>query len=424
MKKVFFTLSMVAAMALATSCSNDEVANDPQLGQSAGIQIMLGGDLTAATRTLGEAPAAAVESTVNRIAVGLFASDGTKNVIAEFDGTVLQQDFTASGYKLKSPVIPCTAGTKQTLVIVANAPAGAFSAAANLKNFLEVSVGLDQTAVAYTGTAGATGLGIQTGGNLPMSGTVRSNSDPSVAFTAKTTLTTPQTIDITANTTVSKVVYLSRLASRIELTNVATNLSDGDFVLEDVFLHNAATTVPVDTAMMPQPATLVSTFFSGNGDVAQATGYAGTESLANYLNSLYDATGAAQTLSLPVEATAASHIYFYTLPNNNPYYVSTDANPSYCTKLVLKGTISNSAASDGTYYYPISINSEQGKLSNDGKPFIGNGQIFRNHQYKVKVTIKGKGTTSPDIDPATTAVEAVIYVDDWFDGGSQEVEFN
>ncbi|MDR0961680.1 MAG: hypothetical protein LBM62_03865 [Mediterranea sp.] len=397
MNKLYFSLSLIAALALATSCSNDDEPIQQLPEKTAGVQILLNGG-GATTRTVGiPGTLATSETNINRVAIAIFTSSGQLNALEEFDKTVLTQ--YSSG--IKTPVIACSPGTNQTIYVVANAPKGLF-----------------KNAIAPTDFTGAilsdsliTDL---TPDNLPMSGTLRANGD-NTSFVAGTSLTTPVTLTIGQNQTVTKTIYLSRLVTRIALKKFTNSVVTPDTLdLTDVFLYNVPTSTRTDTAMVLKTYFTPSSFMGGQIDAASTY-----RSTSTYLQQASWLSSAITTLP---NGTDANAVWFYAFPNNNPYFPSDGvSNISYNTKLVLKG-LYRTASGVSTVYYPISVNSTQGTITSSGDPYAGDGLTYRNHIYNVEATIKGAGSSSPDIDPLQTALQARIYVDNWIES-TQTIEY-
>ncbi|MDR0961682.1 MAG: hypothetical protein LBM62_03875 [Mediterranea sp.] len=401
MRKIYYSLSLIAVVALAASCSNNEVPEQNQAGTT-GVQILLNSG--ASTRAYNASGLADKESNINRVAVAIFKSDGSLNVLQEFEASSLSKDGTA----VKTPTIKCDAGNNQTVLVVANAPAGLFSGVTSPSAFLAKEVVMQDSISAD---------------NIPMSGTLRANGD-NTNFVPGTSLTTPVTFNLVKDQTVTKTIYLSRLANRIVLRNLTVDPSlvgVYDKYIDEVFLHNAPGKAQVDTMTAFKPVSEYPLF----SDLYVGMYYTHPNRTSGTLTQLPALMGeiadnGASGYPYP-DGTADKSTYFYSFPNNNAYFPSTgtsDATISRNTKLVLVGYDKSYTPS----YYPISINSTQGTITSSGDPYAGDGRTYRNRVYYVDVTIKGQGSTSPDIDPLPTAMVANIYVDNWSES-TQQVEY-
>ncbi|MDR0961681.1 MAG: hypothetical protein LBM62_03870 [Mediterranea sp.] len=407
MSKLYYSLSLIAVVALAASCSNNEVPEQNQAGTT-GVQILLNSGAT--TRAYNASGIADKESNINRVAVAIFKSNGTLNALQEFEASSLSKDGTA----VKTPTIKCDAGNNQTILVVANAPAGLFNGVTSPSAFLAKEVVMQDSISAD---------------NIPMSGTLRANGD-NATFIPGTSLTAPVTFNLVKDQTVTKTIYLSRLANRIVLRNLTVDPSllgyrqqGSDYYYPYVsaaFLYNAPGKAQVDTMTAFKPVSeypLFTDLYAGRSGAKSPNRTSGTLTgvgalcvdMTFYYNVKYP------------DGTDDTAFYFYSFPNNNAYFPSTgtsDATISRNTKLVVQGTDSIGTKS----YYPISINSTQGTITSSGDPYAGDGRTYRNRVYYVDVTLKGQGSNSPDIDPLPTAMVANIYVDNWSES-TQQVEY-
>ena len=351
MKKNFYLMTAFCAIILSACSSDTDPTTGGEESKTAKLELNILGTTTRATGTLpGDTGA---ENQINTVAVGVFNSDGSTNTIAEFDSDQLNA---------KTAVINCTPSTGCTVVVVANAPSGHFAGITTLNNFNDKTVSLSQTDNA----------GVQINTNLPMSAQ-QTGIDLTVAGPNEVTL------------------QLSRLVSRISIADIKTDFDpsgqykDATFTATGIFLYNAKSTSTVNPAT-PVTTNLISGETTGN------------EYLIN-------------TLSQAITGTSYTTAYwFYTFAN--------DATNS--TKLVIKGDFDADGATGGgtpvPVYYPVVVNKNQlGTTITDNNGTVSGqtGTITRNRAYKIGVTIKGKGVTSPADDIVPAALTINVSVAPW-----------
>ncbi|MCD8182834.1 MAG: fimbrial protein [Bacteroides sp.] len=375
-KNYLWAVLTMATLSLS-ACGSDE-NEEPKLPQGqAKLELTLKG--TAMTKATGAALPTS-EDNISRIAVAIFNSDGTVNVIQEFAVANINDPVTVN----------CLQGTECTGLVVANAPTGTFAGVATKTDFIGKTVDLSQ--IQASGNAN-----VQDAENLPMSGEIMVSNSNTFTIGAAT---------VTASAEVS------RLVARVAITNIKTafdpngQYSAATFKIKKIFLHNAASqsTVGIGTPTTSTPVT------------GQTTG------TNNYLQDVVSP-------DLDITSNACT----------TPYWFYTFATPaggvnSTPTKLVVFGEFdadgTGTAATD--VYYPIVVNKLQtGTTINDGSSNIssaGSGKgdmtIARNTRYNLTATIKGKGVANPNmnIDPAT--ISPTVTVANWALTISQDVTFN
>ena len=395
-KNVF--LAFVACLLLA-SCSNDTNEVDLQsLPKDAKLTVTLQGT-TSLSRSTGSA-VPATENAIQRVAVGVFFNGGSTNVIKEFTAAELT---AASGL---ASLYCAGASEDQTVVVVANAPAGTFASAASLTDFIGKTIALSEALK----DASSVVQPYQTAVNLPMSGSVTS------AIAAGATAATA-------------TVPLYRLVSRISLSSVTTQFDatglypNAKFKITDVFLYNGNSVSSVDPGTA-NPATL-SAPLSGIDDTGAATAYTW---LSHDLSGASSFTGGV----LATETLPASTVYwFYTFGNSIADQ----------TKLVIKGEwdeggngYTEGANGDAVVYYPVVINKLQpGTVINDGTSDLtvsdgtahkGDGIVLRNSTYDISALVKGKGSSSPATNVIPAYLSVTIHAENWGLNLTQSVTFD
>jgi hypothetical protein len=397
-KNVFFLIGAAACTALLslTACGSDEI-DYSRLPKDAKLSLNLqgtGGDdahvdgtrTAGITRTTG-ATFPSNESTLKRITVGVFFAGGTTNVIQEVEASKLAGGSTA-------PDILCTAGNGQTVIVVANAPTGIFAAAATQAEFIAKTVALQQT----VGTSSVW----QTADNLPMSG---QNSVDIVAGSTPTTAT----------------VSLSRLVARVSVSSIRTAFDpagqyrDATFKLTDIYLYNVPATSNVQSDLTLFPVTTA--FTAGIDD--NGLPVAGSD----YLRHALQATAVGGSSGNLINGAP---YWFYAFANQEGTK-PVDPNAPQPLKLVLKGEFDADGAGSKaavTMHYPVVINKAQpGTSFTGGDLNNGNANVYRNATYDVTVTIKGKGSDSPEDDVEQAYLTVNVTVAPWALNLAQDVTF-
>jgi len=371
MKKENFLCAALMAVALLCSCSN--VANGPNEEQSGTLKLTVTG--TPVSRATGEVPTQADENTVASVTVGLF--DHTSHVATSItEGTLTSGAITISN-------VP--ASTTQDVIVVANAPSGAFAGATTLDAFRAKTMALTQTSK-----------------NLPMSGEVTGTA-------------------IKVGSTVSATVNISRLVARVQLASLNTNFSstgayaNASFTLDSVFVYKANGTSAV-------------------GIVSTGTQLVTTNPLYGFGMKIVDggsvipaATGLFDALSPSKDITSDAYTtkyYYYTFENYYPKGIDENSKLS-ATKLVLAGTFypdKNDKTKSYHVYYPVVVNRDQTGTTIDNTS-VNNTGIQRNNIYSIAATISGIGVSSPAdfIEPSNLNVQ--VTVSDWNLTVNQTVNF-
>ena len=375
--KALIAFAMMAGFA-ACSSDSDTGSNTPQGDRY--LTLSINTKSVMRTTMLDSDPGSASEDAINALTIGIFNDAGDAVKIEEFTsstwtdtGTDIQVTVTTQGL---------TAGNK--VIAVANAPSGTFSGCTDITSFKAKTMTIDD-ALANSATEKIT--------NFPMVGnSTISATTGHVNFTASVTLyhmvakvsLAPITIDFSGNT-----LYPS-----------------ATFTPEELFLYN----VPASQAYWYTPGT-TATVYSGESSATTKKEYLGS--------------GAA-TIDI-----AKSH-YLYALPNSET--------GDKATKLVIKGTFKATPSSAGsTIYYPIYLDyvapatagaagtaaagDLPGYATEIGLTARTPKVVYANDNYKINVTIKSIGATSPDSDLDPQQVTVSVTVAPWTDL-TQNTTFN
>lgn len=366
MKTNMYVFVACLATLFFASCSKETTDPEPQPGEkTARLELTLEGTKTVNGRaTGGTLPTS--EGNIKTIAIGVFNSDKTVNVIAE--PTVVQSGGVLAG-------INCMPGTVD-IIVVANAPAGTFAGVMTKDAFIAKTVALSVTQTSN----------VQTSDNLPMSGEATG-------------------VALTAGSNKAQTISLSRLVARISISSIQTAFDqngaykNATFKVDKVFLYNAMSTSTVIPTTQPTGTAPIHGATAPNGAYA-----AGTAWLLDVIT--------------PVDVKTA-----YTTPHW--FYTFANDGKSAPTKFVISGQFDADGAGSDTaeaVYYPIVVNKQQtGTIITGGG---GDSTIKRNSEYKLSATIKSKGVSDPaeNIDPATLTL--TVEVAPWALTITQDVTFD
>ena len=195
-------------------------------------------------------------------------------------------------------------------------------------------------------------------------------------------------VTLTANSTATKTISISRIAAKIKLGTVTISPDPGHdpdkFVLNKVIVMKAR-----GSAMMglPSAAYTPNVFYGGMaGDKSTVKAY----------------------LSETISTSDYSNRYFYVLPSDND-----DGNT---TLITLAGTYDGQPA-----YFPFRINDKvrTGEASSDGT------FIRRNYVYTVNVKLKrlGGGSSNPEVPADPASLDITVEPQDWTAELVQDVEW-
>lgn len=380
-EKLTKTLLAFAMMAGFAACSSDSDtgSNTPQGDRYLTLSISTKSVMR--TTMIDSDPGSASEDAINSLTVGIFNDAGDAVKIEEFASSA----FDTSSGTIQVVITNQGLVDGNKVIAVANAPAGTFNGCTNITSFKAKTMSIDD-ALANSATEKIT--------NFPMVGnsTIAATTG-NVNFTASVTLyhmvakvsLAPITIDFSGNT----------------LYPTAT------FTPEELFLYS----VPASQAYWYTPGTGATDYYSGESSATTKKEYLGS---------------GATTIDI-----AKSH-YLYTLPNSET--------GDKATKLVIKGTFKATPSSAGsTIYYPIYLDyvapatagaagtaaagDLPGYATEIGLTARTPKVVYANDNYKINVTIKSIGATSPDSDLDPQQVTVSVTVAPWTDL-TQNTTFN
>ena len=346
------------------------------------------------------------ENTINRVAVGIFDSEGNVKMVQTFE----KGDITSGTVTLTTTT--ALAATDHVLV-ACNAPADKFKGAiANEAAFRAMTITTDE---ALYGASNHTTENAVDFTNLPMFGHVEAltqSSDDGTKFTA--------------------AVNVYHLVAKITLESFTLDkqgaMADASFDPEGIFLAHvpnvldfqnvtavAATDSKVAEASYFVDGTSVSytSYYHGDMTNASTTGFLGKAYLG------MDATTAEGSQTSSVDGLVA-----YTMPNSND-----DADATF---LVVKGKFHYKTGDKGTeVWYPLYINYS---TTTDGKHVghVGDEKkVYPNFNYKMTVKVQGFGEKpayddngNPVITPLVPRTVAVTVTPQGFVDAPSEVTLN
>ena len=376
--KALIAFAMMAGFA-ACSSDSDTGSNTPQGDRY--LTLSINTNSVMRTTMIDSDPGSASEDAINSLTVGIFNDAGDAVKIEEFASSA----FDTSSGTIQVVITNQGLVDGNKVIAVANAPSGTFSGCTDITSFKAKAMTIDD-ALANSATEKIT--------NFPMVGnsTIAATTG-NVNFTASVTLyhmvakvsLAPITIDFSGNT----------------LYPTAT------FTPEELFLYS----VPASQAYWYTPGTGATDYYSGESSATTKKEYLGS---------------GATTIDI-----AKSH-YLYALPNSET--------GDKATKLVIKGTFKATPSSAGsTIYYPIYLDyvapatagaagtaaagDLPGYATEIGLTARTPKVVYANDNYKINVTIKSIGSTSPDSDLDPQQVTVSVTVAPWTDL-TQNTTFN
>ena len=376
--KALIAFAMMAGFA-ACSSDGDTGSNTPQGDRY--LTLSINTNSVMRTTMLDSDPGSASEDAITALTIGIFNDAGDAVKIEEFTSSTWTN--TGTGIQVTVTTQGLTTGNK--VIAVANAPAGTFNGCTNITSFKAKTMSIDD-ALANSATEKIT--------NFPMVG----NS---------TIAATTGHVNFTADVTLYHMVAKVSLAPITIDFSGNTLYPSATFTPEELFLYN----VPASQAYWYTPGT-TTTVYSGESSA--------TTTKKEYLGS------GATTIDI-----AKSH-YLYTLPNSET--------GDKATKLVIKGTFKATPTSTGsTIYYPIYLDyvapatagaagtaaagDLPGYATEIGLTARTPKVVYANDNYKINVTIKSIGSTSPDSDLDPQQVTVSVTVAPWTDL-TQNTTFN
>lgn len=406
------TMALLATAALAvaglTACSGspDIVTTVvPPAAKESALTIAL---KPVDTRAAATGITTAGENTINRVAVGIFDSEGNVKMVKTFESGEITSG-ESDGIKSGTVTLTTTTALAATdhVLVACNAPADVFTGAiANEDAFRAKTITTDQALYGLSNHMTENAVDFT---NLPMFGYVEAltqSSDDGTKFTA--------------------AVSVYHLVAKITLESFTLDkqgaMADASFDPEGIFLAHVPDVLDFQnvTATTSEAAYFLTTPLKYNsyyhGDMTQKP----ADNQDGFLGKAYlgmDATTAEGSQTSSVDGLVA-----YTMPNSQ----TDDANATF---LVVKGKFHYKTGDKGTdVWYPLYINYSN---TSGGKHVGDEKKVYPNFNYKMRVTVQGFGEKpdyddngNPKITPLVPRTVAVTVTPQGFVDAPSEVTLN
>ena len=208
---------------------------------------------------------------------------------------------------------------------------------------------------------------------------------------------------------------ITRVNARVAIVSAELDYENVPETQQAVFTHLgdievAMFNVPNQTKLFGTPLAINDDFQFGADWPSPEYSYVGVGT-GTQNSDLYDVIAA----DLPISAESAP--YYYVNENNSLVVTGTEADPAQKMFIVLRAKVYNGTdvvtSLDGLYtdgegytYYPVWVNKD-GISAPSGS--IGDGNVYRNTQYNISLTIKGLGNpTIDDVDKAFLDVKVEV----------------
>ena len=382
--------SMAMTMALATmglfaSCSSDDTLSQGGQGGVLTVSVTPSNAVNTNTRAAATGEITnATENTVNRIAVGVFKSDGSVVKIVD-------QATTSNGVELTASDLQ----DGEKVLVAVNAPEKTFEGVTSPEAFKDKTLTIAQALWGGTHNGDANADSKADNNHIPMYG--------------EGAISNAGTQNFTAN------VNVYHLVSKVSLQSIKVDLkgaySNATFQPTEIFMSNVPSKLGFSMANTTSSYTYPTdgvTYESGEQTTDGPSKKTVTASAYPYLS-----TGALTGDDWKANTSGTAKTYtenmpvFYTMPNNK-----TNGEANGATFLVIKGTFKNGGSSD-VCYYPVYLNYN---TNSNTVPDGGTEKVLSpNYNYKVNVVINSKGSNSPttpvDNSAATVNISAQNFVD-------------
>lgn len=345
------------------------------------------------------------ENTINRVAVGIFDSEGNVKMVKTFENS----EITSGTVTLTTTT---ALATTDHVLVACNAPANVFTGAiANEDAFRAKTITTDE---ALYGASPHTTTDAVDFTNLPMFGHTEGLEQ-----------------DGTDGTKFTASVKVYHLVAKVTLESFTLDnqgaMANASFEPEGIFLahvpdqldfQNVTAVAAIDSkaaeaAYFVDKSVSYSTYY--HGDMTKAP----TETSNSFLGKAY--LGMAAATSTTDQSKSVNGLVAYTMPNSQ-----TDDN--HATFLVVKGTFHYQKGDKGTeVWYPLYINYSN---TTGGKHVGEEKKVYPNFNYRMKVTVQGFGEKpaykdgNPDITPLVPRTVSVTVTPQSFVDASSEVTLN
>lgn len=417
-------LSLAAVALWFTSCSSEDVASGTNQGKMSSLTLTINTGKSMGSRATDWTttdPAGSdkkdTENKINRITVGIFSSDGNtlRTIVELTSGTGTDNTFKPETNGASTKIVTNSLAKDDLIKVAVNAPEGHFVGIKTASDFMNKS---EEAKDALTNSTDLTKEACNN--NVPMYGEGK--------------LTPKTTGDNSAFEVSGGKVTVKHMLAKVSLESLKVDFKAGsayanaEFTPVAAFLINVPDKMDFTSNVWNSSAALLhgwSACDASNCTFNYATGNTGgSGTYAQYLTTenLTSATALSGT------ATSNPKVWFYTLPNDRVDDGTANTNN---TKLVIAGKfIENKSATSPTaemVYYSLPINATYNVSSHKyEKPAAGAGSAFQvcpNQYYKCSVTIRTKGSSTPNTNLTPQEAEIKVEVTDFVEV-TQNAEFN
>lgn len=423
--KISIGFLALAAVALwFTSCSSEDVASGTNQGKMSSLTLTINTGKSMGSRaTDWTTDPSAKENQINRITVGIFSADGnTLRTIVELasgDGT--NNTFKSETNGASTTIVTNSLTDGDLIKVAVNAPKGHFVGIKKASDFQSKS---EDASVALLTKADDSKETTKEAcsENVPMYGegmlTPKNSGDNSVFKVSGDKVTVKHMLAKVSLESLGVDFKAGSAYANAEFTPVAAfliNVPDKMDFTSNVWNSSAALLHGWSAYDTSDATNCTFNYAAGNTD--------GSGTYAQYLT-----TENLTATALSGTNTSAAKAWFYTLPNEK---FDNGAAVTNNTKLVIAGKFieNTSATSPKTemVYYSLPINATYDASSHKYvKPANGAGSAFQvcpNQNYKCSVTIRTKGSSTPNTNLTPQEAEIKVEVTDFVDV-TQNAEFN
>lgn len=354
------------------------------------------------------------ENTINRVAVGIFDSEGNVKMVKTFERGEITSGESGD---IKSGTVTLTTttalATTDHVLVACNAPADKFKGAiANESAFRAMTITTDEALYGASSHATTDAVDFT---NLPMFGHVEAltqSSDDGTKFTA--------------------AVSVYHLVAKVTLESFTLDkqgaMANASFEPEGIFLAHVPNVLDFQsvTAVAATDSKAAEAAYFVDGKSVSYTNYyhgdmtkkPATDNAA-FLGKAYLGMDAATSTD---NSKTVKDLVAYTMPNSHD-------DDGHATFLVVKGKFHYQSGDTGTeVWYPLYINYSN---TTDGKHVGDEKKVYPNFNYRMRVTVQGFGEKpdyddngNPVITPLVPRTVAVTVTPQGFVDASSEVTLN
>lgn len=420
-------LALAAAALWFTSCSSEDVASGTNQGKMSSLTLTINTGKSMGSRaTDWKTDPSAKENQINRIAIGIFSKDGnTLRTIVELtpgttgDNNTFKKETDGSA---TTTIVTNSLADGDLIKVAVNAPKDHFVGVKKASEFQGKSEDASDALLTKADDS---------------QGTTKEACSENVPMYGEGTLTPKNANDNSAfkvSGNDGKVIVKHMLA-KVSLESIAV-----DFKAGSAYANASFTPVAVFLINVPDKMDFTNDVWkSGVSFLHGWSATASAEAAANvfdYTNGNGGGTGTykqylttegfADATPLKTSSSYASKTYFYTIPNDN--VDDGKGGVTNNTKLVVAGKfVEKNGGTAEVVYYSLPINATYNSTSHKYElPGSSTGKTFQvcpNYFYKCSVTIRTKGSNTPNTNLTPQAAEIKVEVSP-FTSVTQSAEFN